>query len=116
MTIGWVIMSYEYIYLQVSYGLHELLRNNAANIHNKEDWNVIFTLMEVVGAAASPDISSGFGVDEDNGQGGDGTDDEKLGRERVAKRGWVDLGREEGGHAGPGYRVVHTRQMGMHCR
>ena len=51
-------MSYDYTYLQVSYGLHELLRNNAANIHTKEDWNVIFTLLEVVGAGASPDIGS----------------------------------------------------------
>ncbi len=32
---------------QVSYGLHELLRNNAANIHSAEDWAVIFSLLEV---------------------------------------------------------------------
>jgi len=98
---------------QVSYGLHELLRNNAANIHSKEDWNVMFTLLEVVGAGASPDISSGLGADEDSGQGG--TDDEKLGRERGGSGGWVDLGREGGGHAGPGYSIVHTRQIVMHC-
>ena len=32
---------------QVSYGLHELLQNNAANIHSGADWAVIFTLLEV---------------------------------------------------------------------
>ena len=99
---------------QVSYGLHELLRNNAANIHSKEDWNVIFTLLEVVGAGASPDISSG-GADEDSGQGG--TDDEKVGRERGGSGGWVDLGRDGGAHTQPGagYSIVHTRQIVMHC-
>eukprot|EP00090_Calanus_glacialis_P001547 TRINITY_DN11122_c0_g1_i1.p1 TRINITY_DN11122_c0_g1~~TRINITY_DN11122_c0_g1_i1.p1 ORF type:complete len:1921 (+),score=712.97 TRINITY_DN11122_c0_g1_i1:73-5835(+) len=97
---------------QVSYGLHELLRNNAANIHSKEDWNVIFTLLEVVGAGASPDISSG-GADEDSGQGG--TDDEKVGRERGGSGGWVDLGRDGGAVPGAGYSIVHTRQIVMHC-
>ena len=68
---------------QVSYGLHELMKNNAANIHNRskyfspnkyfsqkkiyrDDWNVIFTLLEVVGAGASPDVgTSGQNPDED---------------------------------------------------
>merc|ERR1719430_420442 len=100
---------------QVSYGLHELLRNNAANIHSKEDWSVIFTLLEVVGAGASPDISPGLGADEDSGQGG--TDDEKLGRERGGSGGWVDLGKEGqvSQVGGPGYSIVHTRQIVMHC-
>merc|ERR1719445_2015079 len=78
---------------QVSYGLHELMKNNAANIHNRDDWNVIFTLLEVVGAGASPDVgSSGQNPDEDSGQGGT-TDDEKM-RERGGSGGWVDLGKE----------------------
>jgi len=100
---------------QVSYGLHELLRNNAANIHSKEDWSVIFTLLEVVGAGATPDISPGQGADEDSGQGG--TDDEKLGRERGGSGGWVDLGKEGqvSQVGGPGYSIVHTRQIVMHC-
>jgi len=32
---------------KVSYGLHDLLRNNAANIHSAEDWSVVFSLLEV---------------------------------------------------------------------
>lgn len=52
---------------QVAYGLHELLRNNAANIHNADDWSVIFTLLEVVGAGASPELQ-GQASGEDSGQ------------------------------------------------
>jgi len=102
---------------QVSYGLHELLKNNAANIHNKEDWDVVFTLLEVVGAGASPDIGSDSqNPDDDSGQGG--TDDEKM-RERVGSEGWVDLGKERSatgtGSTSSGYSIVHTRQIVMHC-
>ena len=76
---------------------------------------MIFTLLEVVGAGATPDISPGQGADEDSGQGG--TDDEKVGRERGGSGGWVDLGREGGVQGGgAGYSIVHTRQIVMHCR
>ena len=39
---------------QLTYGLHELLRTNAANIHAAADWSTLFTLLEVVGAGANP--------------------------------------------------------------
>jgi brefeldin A-resistance guanine nucleotide exchange factor 1 len=39
----------------VSFGLHELLRNNAANIHEAEDWAIIFELIEIAGAGARPE-------------------------------------------------------------
>ena len=101
---------------QVSYGLHELLKNNAANIHSRDDWSVIFTLLEVVGAGASPDVGSGEKADDDSGQGG--TDDEKM-RERVGSGGWVDLGQERTGASSvsrdTGYSIVHSRQIVMHC-
>ena len=32
-----------------------MLRNNAANIHETSDWDVVFAVLEIVGAAASPD-------------------------------------------------------------
>lgn len=35
---------------QISYGLLELLKNSAKEIHTNADWNVIFTLLESVGA------------------------------------------------------------------
>ncbi len=37
----------------VAFGLYELLRNNAANIHETEDWAIIFSMLEIVGAGAS---------------------------------------------------------------
>ncbi len=39
---------------QISYGLHDLLRTNAANIHSSHDWYTLFTLLEVVGAGTNP--------------------------------------------------------------
>ena len=35
---------------QISYGLYELLKTGAANIHAEADWAIIFTLFEVFGA------------------------------------------------------------------
>ena len=39
---------------QIAYGLHDLLRTNAANIHSGQDWYTLFVLLEVVGAGANP--------------------------------------------------------------
>lgn len=39
---------------QVAYGLHELLKTAAANVHTTSDWRVLFTLLECVGAGAQP--------------------------------------------------------------
>lgn len=39
---------------EVAYGLHELLKTNAANIHCTDDWYTLFTLLECVGAGVKP--------------------------------------------------------------
>lgn len=39
---------------QIAYGLYELLKTSAANIHTSPDWTIIFTLLECVGAGAAP--------------------------------------------------------------
>lgn len=39
---------------QVSFGLYELLKTSAQNIHTDTDWSIIFTLLECVGAGAQP--------------------------------------------------------------
>ncbi|CAF3875585.1 unnamed protein product [Rotaria sp. Silwood2] len=39
---------------EIAYGLHELVRTNAANIHKSDDWFILFSLLEVVGAAVHP--------------------------------------------------------------
>lgn len=63
----------------ISYGLHELLRTNAASIKTAGNWTTIFTLLECVGAGVCPPTvtpgpSSSFvslnkdGVEEDLGE------------------------------------------------
>lgn len=49
----------------IAYGLHELVKTNAANIHSGQDWFTLFTLMEVVGAGTNPPpiLQSHSGVD-----------------------------------------------------
>lgn len=37
---------------QIAFGLHALLRVNAANVHTAEHWEMFFALLEAVGAAA----------------------------------------------------------------
>lgn len=39
---------------QICFGLHELLRTNASSITSTRDWITVFTLIECVGAAATP--------------------------------------------------------------
>ncbi|TSK22810.1 Golgi-specific brefeldin A-resistance guanine nucleotide exchange factor 1 [Bagarius yarrelli] len=39
---------------EVAYGLHELLKTNAANIHSTDDWYTLFTLLECIGAGVKP--------------------------------------------------------------
>ncbi|XP_039215978.1 Golgi-specific brefeldin A-resistance guanine nucleotide exchange factor 1 isoform X3 [Crotalus tigris] len=39
---------------QIAYGLHELLKTNAANIHSGEDWYTLFTLLECIGSGVKP--------------------------------------------------------------
>uniref|UniRef100_A0A8C1JJN6 Golgi-specific brefeldin A-resistance guanine nucleotide exchange factor 1 n=1 Tax=Cyprinus carpio TaxID=7962 RepID=A0A8C1JJN6_CYPCA len=39
---------------EVAYGLHELLKTNAANIHCTDDWYTLFSLLECIGAGVKP--------------------------------------------------------------
>ena len=43
---------------EIAYGLHELLRTNAANIHQSEHWFILFSLNEVIGGGASPSTNA----------------------------------------------------------
>lgn len=36
---------------QIASGLHQLVHQNAANVHSHEHWEILFTLMQGVGAA-----------------------------------------------------------------
>lgn len=42
---------------EVAYGLHELLKTNAANIHCTNDWYTLFSLLECIGAGVKPPAS-----------------------------------------------------------
>ncbi|XP_067092095.1 Golgi-specific brefeldin A-resistance guanine nucleotide exchange factor 1 isoform X3 [Osmerus mordax] len=42
---------------EVAYGLHELLKTNAANIHCTEHWYTLFSLLECIGAGIKPPAS-----------------------------------------------------------
>uniref|UniRef100_A0A3P8NVS5 Golgi-specific brefeldin A-resistance guanine nucleotide exchange factor 1 n=1 Tax=Astatotilapia calliptera TaxID=8154 RepID=A0A3P8NVS5_ASTCA len=42
---------------EVAYGLHELLKTNAANIHCTDDWYTLFSLLECIGAGVKPPVA-----------------------------------------------------------
>jgi hypothetical protein len=54
---------------QVAYGLYELLKTSAANIHSDTDWSIIFTLLECVGAGAHPPRVVGDNIKDKSDQG-----------------------------------------------
>ncbi|XP_077207241.1 Golgi-specific brefeldin A-resistance guanine nucleotide exchange factor 1 isoform X3 [Paroedura picta] len=39
---------------QIAFGLHELLKTNAANVHSADDWCTLFTLLECIGSGVKP--------------------------------------------------------------
>nr|XP_057912253.1 Golgi-specific brefeldin A-resistance guanine nucleotide exchange factor 1 isoform X2 [Doryrhamphus excisus] len=45
---------------EVAYGLHELLKTNAANIHSTDHWYTLFSLLECVGAGVQPPAAFQF--------------------------------------------------------
>ncbi|XP_052469561.1 Golgi-specific brefeldin A-resistance guanine nucleotide exchange factor 1 isoform X4 [Carassius gibelio] len=58
LSLRLLLMMKPYVLIRVSrevaYGLHELLKTNAANIHCTDDWYTLFTLLECIGAGVKP--------------------------------------------------------------
>ncbi|XP_075466806.1 Golgi-specific brefeldin A-resistance guanine nucleotide exchange factor 1 isoform X11 [Ascaphus truei] len=54
---------------QVAFGLHELLKTNAANIHSSNDWYTLFCLLECIGAGLKPPPSLQVTTRNDNDAG-----------------------------------------------
>ncbi|XP_074855930.1 Golgi-specific brefeldin A-resistance guanine nucleotide exchange factor 1 isoform X11 [Carettochelys insculpta] len=54
---------------QVAYGLHELLKTNAANIHSGDDWYTLFTLLECIGSGVKPPPALQVAARADNDTG-----------------------------------------------
>ncbi|XP_063047451.1 Golgi-specific brefeldin A-resistance guanine nucleotide exchange factor 1 isoform X2 [Engraulis encrasicolus] len=64
------VLSRRRVSREVAYGLHELLKTNAANIHCGEDWYTLFTLLECIGAGVKPPAAlqmSAGNADNDTG-------------------------------------------------
>lgn len=45
---------------QVAFGIHDLLRTNAANIHSNDHWTNIFRILQIYGAGASSSLILSF--------------------------------------------------------
>ncbi|NWQ95299.1 GBF1 factor, partial [Burhinus bistriatus] len=54
---------------EVAYGLHELLKTNAANIHSGDDWCTLFTLLECIGSGVKPPAALQVTARADNDTG-----------------------------------------------
>ncbi|XP_021254671.1 Golgi-specific brefeldin A-resistance guanine nucleotide exchange factor 1 isoform X1 [Numida meleagris] len=54
---------------EVAYGLHELLKTNAANIHSGDDWYTLFTLLECIGSGVKPPAALQVTTRADNDTG-----------------------------------------------
>lgn len=54
---------------EVAFGLHELLKTNAANIHCTDDWYTLFSLLECIGGGLKPPASFQLASSADNDTG-----------------------------------------------
>lgn len=54
---------------EVAFGLHELLKTNAANIHCTDDWYTLFSLLECIGGGVKPPASFQLASSTDNDTG-----------------------------------------------
>jgi golgi-specific brefeldin A-resistance guanine nucleotide exchange factor 1 len=54
---------------QISFGLYELLKTSASNIHTETDWAIIFSLLECVGAGGFPPKAVGDSSQPSSDQG-----------------------------------------------
>lgn len=47
---------------QIAFGMYELLKMCAANIHTRDDWTLIFSILEYVGAGIVVSKSHNIGI------------------------------------------------------
>lgn len=47
---------------QIAFGMYELLKMCAANIHTRDDWTLIFSILEYVGAGIIVSKSNNIGM------------------------------------------------------
>ena len=101
----------------ISFGLHELLRNNAANIHKTEDWSIIFGLMEVIGAdveqqSKGDDADSGHGASSESSDSRNASPGspvrERSGSVGSSSGGWIVLDKTGGE---PKQQISHQKDI-----
>ena len=47
-------MYFKQVSRQIAFGMDKLVKENAANIHDRSDWMTIFTILKSVGAGSRP--------------------------------------------------------------
>lgn len=91
---------------QVAFGLHELLKTNAANIHCSDDWYTLFTLLECIGAGVKPSaLHVTTAVENDTGAQSDS---------EVSSYHSSDVNLDRGYTSDSEVYADHSKQMKMH--
>uniref|UniRef100_A0A8D0H5T6 Golgi-specific brefeldin A-resistance guanine nucleotide exchange factor 1 n=1 Tax=Sphenodon punctatus TaxID=8508 RepID=A0A8D0H5T6_SPHPU len=87
---------------QVAFGLHELLKTNAANIHSGDDWYTLFTLLECIGSGVKPPPALQVTARADNDTGAQSDNHSKQGKMHrsvtdvdVVNSGWLVVGKDD---------------------
>ncbi|KAM4031172.1 Golgi-specific brefeldin A-resistance guanine nucleotide exchange factor 1 isoform 10-T11 [Anomaloglossus baeobatrachus] len=92
---------------QVAFGLHELLKTNAANIHSSNDWYTLFCLLECIGAGVKPPAALQVTTRNDNDAGAQ-SDSE------VSSYHTTDVSLDRGYTSDSEVYTEHSKQSKMH--
>ncbi|KAM3913689.1 Golgi-specific brefeldin A-resistance guanine nucleotide exchange factor 1 isoform 5-T5 [Leptodactylus fuscus] len=92
---------------QVAFGLHELLKTNAANIHSSNDWYTLFCLLECIGAGVKPPAALQVTTRSDNDAGAQ-SDSE------VSSYHTTDVSLDRGYTSDSEVYTEHSKQSKMH--
>lgn len=92
---------------QVAFGLHELLKTNAANIHSSNDWYTLFCLLECIGAGVKPPPALQVTSRSDNDAGA-------LSDSEVSSYHSTDVSLDRGYTSDSEVYTEHSKQSKMH--
>ncbi|XP_069837951.1 Golgi-specific brefeldin A-resistance guanine nucleotide exchange factor 1 [Dendropsophus ebraccatus] len=92
---------------QIAFGLHELLKTNAANIHSSNDWYTLFCLLECIGAGVKPPPALQVTTRSDNDAGAQ-SDSE------VSSYHSTDISLDRGYTSDSEVYTEHSKQSKMH--
>ncbi|XP_018410095.1 PREDICTED: Golgi-specific brefeldin A-resistance guanine nucleotide exchange factor 1 [Nanorana parkeri] len=92
---------------QIAFGLHELLKTNAANIHSSNDWYTLFCLLECIGAGVKPPPALQGTTRSDNDTGA-------LSDSEVSSYHSTDVSLDRGYTSDSEVYTEHSKQSKMH--